>query len=97
MANELRSGQGRRANEAGGVEVTKANVVNEAVKANETNKIDEIVMADPIWFCRCLYSLTKCSAFFSKDKGYFGIRLVVRSQDELDKLVVVKGANNNQL
>ncbi len=52
------------------------------------------------------FSLTKCSeAFFSEDKAYFGIRvdvcnnklLMVRSRDELDKLVEVEGANNNQL
>ena len=109
MADELRSGQGRRANKADEAKVAKANVANKAVKANETNKIDEIFMtneanvinkitvANPIWFCPCLYSLTKCSAFFSKDEGYFGIWLVARSQDELDKLVVAKGANNNQL
>ena len=50
------------------------------------------------------FSLTKCSAFFSKDKVYFGIRfnvcnnklLVARSRDELDKLIEAKGANNNQ-
>ena len=53
------------------------------------------------------FSLTKCSAFFSKDKVYFEIcvdvrnnkLLVVRSRDELDKLVEVeaKGTNNNHL
>jgi hypothetical protein len=52
------------------------------------------------------FSLTKCSeAFFSKDKANFGIHvdvcnnklLVARSRDELDKLVEVEGANNNQL
>ena len=54
-------------------------MANKAVKANETNKIDEIVVtneanvidkiavADPSWFCCCLYFLTKCSAFFSKN------------------------------
>ena len=51
------------------------------------------------------FSLTKYSAFLSKDKVYFGIRvdvhnnklLMARSRDELDKLVDAKGANNNQL
>ena len=51
------------------------------------------------------FSLTKYSAFLSKDKVYFGIRvdvhnnklLMARSRDELDKLVDAEGANNNQL
>ncbi len=66
------------------------NVLNEADKAGIANEADVAKLLLP-------FSLTKCFAFFSEDKGYFGIRLMARSQDELDKLIEAKGANNNQL
>ncbi len=64
--------------------------LDEANKAGIAGKADVANLLLP-------FSLTKCSEFFSKDKGYFGIRLVARSQDELDELIEAEGANNNQL
>ena len=72
--------------------------------ADELDEPDEADGADI--FDELPFSLTKCSeAFFSKDKAYFGIHvdvcnnklLMARSQDEIDKLVEVQGANNNHL
>ncbi len=64
--------------------------LDEADKASIASKADVANLLLP-------FSLTKCSAFFSKDEGYFGIWLVARSQDELNELVEAEGANNNQL
>ena len=85
------------ANEA--IDTNEAADSNEAIDAKEAeaDKADETDELLP-------FSLTKCSAFFSEDKVYFGIRfnvcnnklLVTRSRDELDKLVEAEGANNNQ-
>ncbi len=83
-----------------------------ADKADELDKLDEadkagIASKADVAGLFLPFSLTKCSAVFSKDKVYFGIcvdvrnnkLLVAKSRDELDKLVEVetKGANNNQL
>ena len=81
---------------------------NGTAKANDvTDMADELDEANGADISNELpFSLTKCSeAFFSEDKAYFGIHidvcnnklLMVRSRDELDKLVEVEGANNNQL
>jgi hypothetical protein len=84
---------------------------NGTAKANDVtnmaDELDELDEANGADISNELpFSLTKCSkAFFSKDKAYFGIHvdvcnnklLMVRSRDELDKLVEVEGANNNQL
>ncbi len=85
------------------IAANKAIVFNKVVAVEEadTDEADRADISDELPF-----SLTKCSkAFFSKDKAYFGIHvdvcnnklLMVRSRDELDKLVEVEGANNNQL
>ncbi len=71
-------------------EADELNELNEADKAGIANKADVAKLLLP-------FSLTKCSAFFSKDKGYFGIRLMARSQGELNKLIKAKGTNDNQL
>jgi hypothetical protein len=71
-------------------EADELNKLDEADKAGITNEADVTKLLLP-------FSLTKCSAFFSEDKGYFGIWLMARNQDELNKLVEAKGANNNQL
>jgi len=91
----------------------EANEANEAIMANEAAELDELDVADEAGIAGKAdvanlllpFSLTKCSAFFSKDKVYFGIRvdvcntklLVARSRDELDKLIEAKVPNNNQL
>ncbi len=84
------------------VEANKAKDAIMANKADELNELDEankagIANEADVAELLLPFSLMKCSAFFSKDKGYFGIRLMARSQDELNKLVVAKGTNNNQL
>ncbi len=80
-------------------EAKDAIVANEADELNELDEVNEAGIANEADVAELLlpFSLTKCSAFFSKDKGYFGIWLMARSQDELNKLVEAKGANNNQL
>jgi hypothetical protein len=88
-------------------EAIVAIVVDKADELDELDEADEAGIAVEADVANLLlpFSLTKCSAFFSKDKVYFGIRvdvgnnklLVARSQDELDMLVEAKGANNNQL
>ncbi len=107
------------ANEA--IDTNEADDTNEAIdaeeadadkadEANEANVSDEVNLTGisgkaDVTNLLLLFSLTKCSAFFSEDKVYFGIcfnvcnnkLLVARSHDELDKLVEAKGANNNQL
>ena len=79
-------------------EAEEANVSDEANSTGISGKADVTNLLLP-------FSLTKCSAFFSKDEVYFGIcfnvcnnkLLVARSRDELDKLVEAEGTNNNQL
>jgi hypothetical protein len=80
-------------------EAKDAIVANEADELNELDDADEASTTNKADVTKLLlpFSLMKCSAFFSKDKGYFGIRLMARSQDELNKLIEAKGANNNQL
>ncbi len=83
------------------IEANEAKDAIVANKADELNKLDEADkagIADKADVAELLlpFSLTKCSAFFSKDKGYFVIWLMARGQDEPNKLVEVKGANNNQ-
>ena len=88
-------------------EAIDAIVANEADELDELDEADEASIAGEADVASLLlpFSITKCSAFFSEDKVYFGIRvdvgnnklLVARSQDELDKLVEAEGANNNQL
>ncbi len=80
-------------------EASDAIVADEADELNELDEANEAGIANEADVAELLlsFSLTKCSAFFSKDKGYFGILLMARSQDELNKLVEAKGANNNQL
>ncbi len=80
-------------------EAKDAIMANKADELNELDEADEAGIADEADVAKLLlpFSLTKCSAFFSKDKGYFRIWLMARSQDELNKLVETKGANNNQL
>jgi hypothetical protein len=80
-------------------EAKDAIVANEADELNKLNEANKAGIVDEADVAKLLlpFSLTKCSAFFSKDKGYFGIWLMARSQDELNKLVEAKGANNNQL
>ena len=96
--------------------INKIVAANEAIdaivadKADELDKLDEtdeagIAGEADVANLLLPFSLTKCSAFISKDEVYFGIRvdvrnnklLVARSQDELDKLVESKGANNSSL
>jgi hypothetical protein len=60
--------------------INEVNELNEANKAGISNKADVAKLLLP-------FPLTKCSAFFSEDKGYFGIWLMARGQDELNKLV----------
>jgi hypothetical protein len=74
-------------------------VADKADELNELNEADEAGIADEADVAKLLlsFSLTKCSALFSKDKGYFGIWLMTRSQDELNKLVEAKGANYSSL
>ncbi len=84
------------------VEANEAKDSIAANKADELNKLDEANkagIANKADVAKLLlpFSLTKCSAFFSKEKGYFGIWLMARSQGELNKLVEAKDANNNQL
>ena len=107
------------ANEA--IDTNEADDTNEAIdakeaEADETDEADEANVSDEanstgisgkadVTNLLLPFSLTKCSAFFSEDKAYFGIRfnvcndklLVARSRDELDKLVEAEDANNNQL
>ncbi len=80
-------------------EAKDAIVADKADELNKLNEADKAGIADKADVAKLLlpFSLTKCSAFFSEDKGYFGIWLMARSQDELDKLVEAKGAHNNQL
>jgi hypothetical protein len=80
-------------------EAKDAIVANEADELNELDGANEAGIANKADVAKLLlsFSLTKCSAFFSKDIGYFGIWLMARSQDELNKLVEVEGANINQL
>ena len=106
-ANEaIDTNEANDTNEAIDAEEAKADKADEADKAsvadeaNSTGIVGKADVADLL----LPFSLTKCSAFFSKDKVYFGIRfnvcnnklLVARSRDELDKLIEAKGANNNQ-
>jgi len=96
--------------------INKIVAANEAIdaivadKADELDKLDEtdeagIAGEADVANLLLPFSLTKCSAFFSEDKVYFGIRfnvcnnklLVARSRDELDKLVESKDANNSSL
>jgi hypothetical protein len=79
-------------------EAKDAIVANEADELNELDEANEAGLANKADVAKLLlpFSLTKCSAFFSEDKGYFGIWLIARSQDELNKLVEANGANNNQ-
>ena len=85
------------------VAAKKAIVFNEVIAVDEadTDEADRADISNELPF-----TLTKCfEAFFSKDNAYFGIHvdvcnnklLMARSRDELDKLVEVEGANNNQL
>ncbi len=80
-------------------EAKDAIVANEADELNKLDEANEAGIANEADVTKLLlpFSLTKCSAFFSKDKGYFGIQLMARSLDELNKLVEAKGTNNNQL
>ncbi len=80
-------------------EAKDAIVADKADELNELDEADKAGIANEADVAELLlpFSLTKCSAFFSKDKGCFGIWLMARSQDELNKLVEAKGANNNQL
>ena len=89
--NEAIDAEEAKADKADEAESDQANLTGISSKADVTNLL-------------LPFSLTKCSAFFSEDKVYFGIRfnvcnnklLVTRSRDELDKLVEAEGANNNQ-
>ena len=107
------------ANEA--IDTNEADDTNEAIdaeeaKADEADEANEASVADEanltgisgkadVANLLLSFSLTKCSAFFSKDKVCNGIcfnvcnnkLLVARSRDELDKLIEAEGANNNQL
>ncbi len=82
-------------------------MADKADELDELDEADEAGIAGKADVANLLLplSLTKCSAFFSKYKVYFGIcvdvcnnkLLVARSRDEFDKLVEAKSANNNQL
>ncbi len=85
--------------------VVAANEAKDAIvayKADELGKLDEankagIASKADVADLLLPFSLTKRSAFFSEDKGYFEIWLLARSQDELDEFIEAEGANNNQL
>jgi hypothetical protein len=93
--------------------IVAADEAIDAIVADEADELDELDEADKAGIAGeadvadllLPFSLTKFSAFFSKDKVYFGIcvdvrnnkLLMARSRDELDKLVEAKGANNYQL
>ncbi len=93
-------------NEAIDAKEAEANKADETDKANESDEANSTGISGEADVTNLLlpFSLTKCSAFFSEDKVYFGIRvnvcnnklLVTRSRNELDKLVEAEGANNNQ-
>ena len=93
-------------NEAIDAEEAEADKADEAEEANVSDEANSTVISSKADVTNLLlpFSLTKCSAFFSEDKVYFGIRfnvcnnklLVTRSRDELDKLVEAEGPNNNQ-
>ena len=93
--------------------IVAANEAIDAIVADEADELDKLDEANEAGIAGeadvadllLPFSLTTFSAFFSKDKVYFGIcvdvrnnkLLMARSRDELDKLVEAEGANNNQL
>jgi len=94
--------------------IVAADEAIDAIVADEADELDDFDEADKAGIAGeadvadllLSFSLTKFSAYFSKDKVCFGnhvdIRnnklLMARSRDDLlDKLVEAKGAKNNQL